>query len=257
VRLSTKQSVGERLRSAREARGFTLEQAAETTRIPPAHLEALERTAPPEEFPEPWYARTFLREYSRFLGLRSKPLVEDYQLRYPRPEVSPIGYLPLERRTSGGWLRPTLVAVAVLGLIAAAVLVARRDTAPDVVADRPSFPSPASPVPVETETETTEPATPPPPEDVVLRLRVVDAPSWVELSRDGEVLLSQTVLPGFAKTFRADRRLDLELGYAPGVRLTLDGEPFRISEDDGGVYRASFVLRDDEVRVVPLLEAAA
>jgi hypothetical protein len=232
-----------------------MEQAAEITRIPPAHLEALERTAPPEEFPEPWYARTFLREYSRFLGLRSKPLVEDYQLRYPRPEVSPIGYLPLERRAKGGWLRPALVAVAVLGLIALTIVVARREPAPNVVADQPSFPSPASPVPVET--ETTEPATPAPPEAVVLRLRVVDAPSWVELSRDGEVLVSETVLPGYAKTFRADRRLDLELGYAPGVRLTLDGEPFQIAGDDGGVYRASFVLRDDEVRVVPMIEAAA
>jgi cytoskeleton protein RodZ len=251
VRLSTKQSVGERLRSAREARGLTLDRAAEITRIPPAFLEALERTAPPEEFPEPWYARTFLREYARFLGLRSKPLVEDYQLRYPRPEVSPIGYLPLERRAKGGWLRPALVVLAVLGLIAITVVVARRP-APNVVAEQPSFPSPASPVPVET--ETTEPATPAPPEDVVLRLRVVDAPSWVQLSRDGEILLSETVLPGYARTFRADRRLDLELGYAPAVRLTVDGEPFEVTEDDGGVYRASFVLREDEIRAVPLIE---
>jgi cytoskeleton protein RodZ len=254
VRLSTKQSVGERLRSAREARGLTLEQAAETTRIPPAHLEALERTAPPEEFPEPWYARTFLREYARFLGLRSKPLVEDYQMRYPRPQVSPIGYLPLERRPRGGWLRPTLVAMVVLALIAVTVLVARREPAPDVVADRPSFPSPASPVPTETGTE---PATPAPPEEVVLRLRVVEAPSWIELVRDGEILLSETVLPGYTRTFRADHRLDLELGYAPAVRLTVGGEPFEITQAEGSVFRASFVLREDEVRMVPLIESSA
>jgi cytoskeleton protein RodZ len=253
VRLSTKQSVGDRLREAREARGLSLEHAAETTRIPPAHLEALERTAPPEEFPEPWYARTFLREYARFLGLRSKPLVEDYQARYPRPAVSPIGYLPLEPRQSGGWLRPALVIVAGLALIALTLVVARRGPGPDVMADRPSFPSPASPAPIQT--ETTEPQPPPEPEEVVLRLKVVDAPSWIQLTRDGEIALSETVLPGYARTFKADERVDLELGYSPAVRLTVGGRPFEIPEDDGGVYRASFVLRKDGVKVLPLLEA--
>lgn len=252
MRLSTKQSVGERLQGAREARGLSLEHAAETTRIPPAHLEALERTAPPEEFPEPWYARTFLREYARFLGLRSKPLVEDYQARYPRPEVSPIGYLPLEPRRPSGWLRPVLVLLAGAGLVALTVMVARRGPSPDVTAGRPSFPAPASPAPVES--ATTEPKPPPTPDEVVLRVRVVDAPSWIQLTRDGELELSETVLPGYTRTFRADQRLDLELGYAPGVRLTLSGKPFEIPDDEGGVYRASFVVREDRVRVLPLLE---
>ena len=252
MRLSTKQSVGDRLRGAREARGLSVDKAAETTRIPRAHLEALERTAPPEEFPEPWYARTFLREYARYLGLRSKPLVEDYRERYPRPEISPIGYLPLERKRSTGWLRTALVLVAGAALIAITlVVVARRGPTTDITAERPSFPAPASPQPMQT--ATAEPK-PPPPEDVVLRVRVVEAPSWIELSRDGEVEVSETVLPGYVRTFKADRRLDLELGNAPAVRLILGGEEFEITDDVGGVYRASFVLRQDRVRVVPFIE---
>jgi cytoskeleton protein RodZ len=251
VRLSTKQSVGDRLRAAREARGLPVDKAAETTRIPRAYLEALERSAPPEEFPEPWYARTFLREYARYLGLRSKPLVEEYRERYPRPEISPIGYLPLERRRSTGWLRTALVLVAGAALIAITlVVVARRGPTTDITADGPSFPASASPQP--TQTATAEPK--PPPEDVVLRVRVVEAPSWIELSRDGEVELSETVLPGYVRTFKADQRLDLELGNAPAVRLTLGGKAFEITDDVGGVYRASFVLRQDRVRVVPLTE---
>lgn len=254
MRLSTKQSVGERLRGAREARGVSLDHAAETTRIPPGHLEALERDAPPEEFPEPWYARTFLREYARFLGLRSKPLVDDYRGRYPRPEVSPIGYLPLERRRPSGWLRPALVVLAGAALIAITVVVARREPLPDLAADRPSFPASASPDPVRS-----QPAEPTPsvPDEVVLRVRVVDAPSWIQLSRDGEVEFSETFLPGYARTFRADRRLDLELGNAPAVQLTLAGRPFEITDDVGGVYRASFVMGEDRVKVVPLLDTEA
>jgi transcriptional regulator with XRE-family HTH domain len=252
VRLSTKQSVGDRLRAAREARGLSVDKAAETTRIPPAYLEALERTAPPEEFPEPWYARAFLREYARYLGLRSKPLVEDYRERYPRRDISPIGYLPLERKRGAGWLRTALVLLAGAALIATTlVVVARRGPSPDLTADRPSFPASASPQPVQT--ATAEP-TPVPPDDVVLRVRVVEAPSWIQLSRDGEVELSETVLPGYVRTFKADQRLDLELGNAPAVHLTLGGEAFEITDDVGGVWRGSFVLRQDRVRVVPLIE---
>ena len=251
MRLSTKQSVGDRLRGAREARGLSLDDAAETLRIPRAHLEALERTAPPEEFPESWYARTFLREYARFVGLRSKPLVEDYRDRYPRPEISPIGYLPLERRRPSRWLRTALVLLAGGALIAVTLVVARRGPTPDIAADRPSFPAPASPQPIQSPTAEPEP---PPPRDVVLRIQVVDAPSWIRLTRDGEMELSETVLPGYSETFRANRRLDLELGNAPAVRITLAGKPFEITDDVGGVYRASFVLRQDRVRVVPLLE---
>jgi cytoskeleton protein RodZ len=229
-----------------------VESAAETTRIPPAYLEALERMAPPEEFPEPWYARTFLREYARFLGLRSKPLVEEYREKYPRPEISPIGYLPLERRRSSGWLRTALVLLAGAALIVVTLVVARRGPSPELTADGPSFPAPASPQPVQSATN----ESPPPPQDVVLRVRVVEAPSWIQLSRDGEVQLSETVLPGYVRTFRADRRLDLELGNAPAVRLMLGGKSFEITDDVGGVYRASFVLREDRVRVLPFVDTS-
>lgn len=61
--------VGAELQRARERRGESLLQASDRTRISVQYLEALERDAPLSEFPSPTYARFFLREYARYLGL--------------------------------------------------------------------------------------------------------------------------------------------------------------------------------------------
>ena len=61
-------SLGERLRRARELRGLTLERIARETKIPQRHLEAFERdnlTAVPSGF----YQRAELRTYAQAVGL--------------------------------------------------------------------------------------------------------------------------------------------------------------------------------------------
>jgi len=61
-------SLGERLRRARELRGLTLERVARETKIPQRHLEAFERdnlTAVPSGF----YQRAELRTYAQAVGL--------------------------------------------------------------------------------------------------------------------------------------------------------------------------------------------
>lgn len=62
------QSVGERLRIAREAKGFSLEDVARQTRIPVRHLEHIER----EEWdalPAITYSVGFARSYANTIGL--------------------------------------------------------------------------------------------------------------------------------------------------------------------------------------------
>src|SRR3712207_3598640 len=62
------QSVGERLRAAREAKGLSLEDVARQTRIPLRHLEHIER----EEWdalPAVTYSVGFARSYANTIGL--------------------------------------------------------------------------------------------------------------------------------------------------------------------------------------------
>ncbi|NPA05929.1 MAG: DUF4115 domain-containing protein [Chloroflexi bacterium] len=65
---TAQQRIGERLRAAREARGWSLLHVAHQTRIKAAYLEALEQ-GQWDRLPSPAQARGFLRLYASFLGL--------------------------------------------------------------------------------------------------------------------------------------------------------------------------------------------
>ncbi len=73
------QGLGPVLREARTRRGIPLGQAARDTCISVTYLEALEANAPIHAFTAPVYARGFLREYARYLGLDAAPLLEQFE----------------------------------------------------------------------------------------------------------------------------------------------------------------------------------
>jgi cytoskeletal protein RodZ len=77
-------TIGQRLKRAREYRNLTLEKAAEATRIRLGYLRALEA----DDFsamPSPVQARGFLRNYAQYLDLDLDRMVEE--LRAARPEL--------------------------------------------------------------------------------------------------------------------------------------------------------------------------
>src|ERR1700757_5262696 len=61
-------TVGERLRTAREEKGLSLEDIAAQTRIPRRHLESLER-GEWESLPAPTYTTGFAKSYASAVGL--------------------------------------------------------------------------------------------------------------------------------------------------------------------------------------------
>jgi cytoskeleton protein RodZ len=66
--------LGQQLREAREARGLSIDEVAQGTRIRSAYIRALEE----ERFadlPAPVYVRGFLRNYATFLGLDAEELI--------------------------------------------------------------------------------------------------------------------------------------------------------------------------------------
>jgi transcriptional regulator with XRE-family HTH domain len=82
--------LGNILREAREAKGLTLREVHEEIRISTRFLEALEggRYA---DLPSPTHVRGFLRNYARFLGLDSTPLLQRYEQtkKAPPPPAPP------------------------------------------------------------------------------------------------------------------------------------------------------------------------
>jgi cytoskeleton protein RodZ len=241
-----KGNIGERLRRAREERGIDLDRAAEETRIDRTHLEALEGDAPLDRHHAGLYARIFLREYARYLGLDPRRLVGDYRASHPEPARPLIGGpVPVERRPSR-WLAPLLALVSAGVLITLAVLGGLRGSRDVPVPPETMVPAPASPPAVDVAEETAEP---PPSDRLVLRVR--GAESWVRVSRDGEVLLEGTQAPGFSQGFRIGDGIDLVVGNASAVRLTAGGDPLGHLGDPGQVYAGSVVYEDGAASLVP------
>jgi cytoskeleton protein RodZ len=245
---ATRSSIGERLRQAREDRGIDLDRAAEDTRIDRGHLEALESDAPLDEHHAGLYARIFLREYARYLGLDPKPLVGAYRASHSEPERPLIGGPAPVERNQGRWIAPVLIIVSV-GVIAALGVIRGLQQSPEVpVPPETMVPAPASPTSGPAEGER-EPVPSPPADRLVLR--VVDAESWVQVTREGEVLLNDTFPPGYSRGFRIGDGLDLQVGNAAAVRLIAGGEPLGDLGGSGEVYTGSVVVEDDEARLLP------
>jgi cytoskeleton protein RodZ len=86
--------LGETLRSAREARGVNLEEAATRLRLAPRVIRSLEDGSF-EQLPAATYARGYIRAYANFLGLAADPLLQAYE-RYADkpPELNPFASSP-------------------------------------------------------------------------------------------------------------------------------------------------------------------
>ena len=71
------QSIGEKLRLAREARGIALREISEQTRISIRYLEAIE-SDDYKRLPGGIFNRSFIRAYAKFVGLDEHLALEDY-----------------------------------------------------------------------------------------------------------------------------------------------------------------------------------
>jgi cytoskeletal protein RodZ len=82
------EAIGERLRAAREAKGWTLADVEAATHIRAAYLEALEEGWA-GRLPAEVYLRGFLRAYADHLGLDGAALVEEYKAATGQAAVRP------------------------------------------------------------------------------------------------------------------------------------------------------------------------
>ena len=70
-------TIGQKLEAARRAKGVTVSQAGQDTKIPSKFIEAMEA----DDFgalSAPVYAKSFIRMYAQYLGLSAQPLVDEY-----------------------------------------------------------------------------------------------------------------------------------------------------------------------------------
>jgi cytoskeleton protein RodZ len=239
-------NVAEALRDTRTRRRISLERAAADTRISTKALKALEGTGSAEDLPEAPYDRYFLKEYALYLGLDAEPLLSALDHREGRDPEPPLGMLLVEPAPPR-W-RAIAVGVgcaAALGVLAFLGLTSSRPVpiTPSNVAAPPAPPAASQPA---GPSEDSGGGTPVTGARAVLRL---SGSCWIQATVDGNVVMAETVPEGRTVRFRANRRLDLVLGNAGGVRLTVNGSAVATG-DAGEVVRLSFVWKNGRLQAL-------
>jgi cytoskeleton protein RodZ len=184
-------SVGERLRAAREEKGFSLEDIAAETRIPRRHLESLEE-GDWSRLPAPTYTIGFAKSYASAIGLDRAEIGE--QLRgemggYRNDTATIETFEPADpARAMPKWLVLSALAAILLVVLFFTWMRNRSLTeeAPaPVVAEQPAQQAPtASPQPA-------QPANAQGP--VVL---TATAPAWIQVKDQGKTLFEGLLQPG-------------------------------------------------------------
>ena len=161
-------SLGEKLREAREARGYTLREVADQTRISVRYLESMEADDY-KDLPGGVFNKGFIKSYARFVGVDETEAINDYaQLMNQQGGAEAGDNSPISRRrevfVGDEPRRPVLtivLALVILGLLTWGVIaalqwyqnrnnqVAANATATPAAANSNPAPTPApTPIPV-------------------------------------------------------------------------------------------------------------
>jgi cytoskeletal protein RodZ len=228
-------TLGEKLQQAREARGITISEVAEQTRISSLYLECIEnndyRTLPGGIF-----NKGFVKSYARYVGIDEQEALQDYTRLITEQQGTqtdePKTYKPevlTDDRSSSSSLITIIFAVIILGLmtwgILALVKYLQSEQSPLATnnsntanANRANANTNA----VEANTSQTAPSF----NEIKLELKPTGAPVNVTATIDGKTA-SEDVSPAAGKIYTAQQSLKLSYyrGFADKIQLILNGKP--------------------------------
>lgn len=253
-------TLGEKLRQAREQRGFTLSEVAEQTRISPQYLECIENNDY-SKLPGGIFNKGFVKSFAKFVGINEQEALNDYSaiisssetaegqdLKPYKPEVL------TDDRTGNSMIPTVITAVVILGLMTAGILFLvdylRRPSEPVSVnapVQNNSNTGTASP---ETNSETLTGA--PTMATLKVEFKAIGQPVRLIATSDG-TKSDNVIAAGSSATF--EPRESLTLNYnrwnAAAVELTINGkaitlpaEPLRGASDKG---RIEFTINKDNL----------
>ncbi len=253
--------IGSSLREARMRERIDITEAEADTKIRGKYLRALEN----EEWdllPGPTFVKSFLRTYADYLGLDGRMLVEEFKLRYERPELQPIvpprggGSRDRDRRNSGrrsgspGGQRPGRGRIFLIAGLVIALLVGLFLLGVSGGTDNSATTS-ASSTPTRTTTTTTKKRTtrPKPVVPTAVRLKIVPTGAVYTCLRAGSAILIKGIILQAGqptKTYTA-RRMRLLLGNG-SARLVVNGKTTDVPASANAI---AYVITPTRTRRVP------
>lgn len=231
-------SFGNWLRRQRELREISLREIADVTKISIRYLEALEQDRF-DVLPAPVFAKGFLREYARYVGLDPDEVVNSYLTAQSTVEPEEVPEVRGSQQLSGRLEKTSglLLTLAVVGLLAVVGGLAyfMEKSNNEVDPEPPPMAAPTPPVQV---VESIEPevAAAVPVAPLVVTLDFTGE-CWVEAVIDDDRQISELHIAGEALRLEAQERIVLTLGDPQVVIVEANGEAFPIAAPSGAVAR--------------------
>jgi cytoskeleton protein RodZ len=213
-------SIGEQLRTQRKARGISLVEVAEHTKIGKRYLEAFEEDHF-DVLPCEAYIRGFLRAYAKYLEIDDERLLTQYKtLRHAQctePPTAASGRSETIPRKSNQNIWVPLVAILlVTGLGAGLFLLWPSGQEENA--------NPAAPAGGVSAPDTSLPSRLPGPDDPLsLKIKGKEK-TWITLMIDGRQEPDITLNPNEERSWQAQERFVLWTGNAGGIEIYFNGE---------------------------------
>lgn len=269
-------TLGEELKAAREAKGYTLRQIAEKTRISHTFLKALEEDDY-EVIPGDIFVTGFLRTYAKELGLDEKEMLAKYREIYPKPkehlqpqETEPSQHQPRKpslikiRRGEKSAKKIPFYAIVAAGLALGALLTALSLILTPKEAKIPAPPPKPAPVaqpaPLKQATTAFKLATsfrhvttvPSPQAKGPLTLKLTAKEnSWYSYKTDKGQRTSAILQKGQTLSISAGEEILLDLGNAGGVQVEFGGKALNPFGPTGAPVKNILFTRDKPGVVLP------
>jgi cytoskeleton protein RodZ len=230
-------SFGSWLRRQREMREISLRDIADRTKISLRYLEAMEDDRF-DLLPAPIFAKGFLREYARYVGLSPDEVVNHW-LSVQQPEELEETKHELRRRDktrrrSWTWSLFLLLAGALL-LALVAVFSHFNDKRREDTSQQQAPPPIAAP-PAATTLAATPPPPPEPPKAPLEVTLDFSQDCWVDVMTDGKNRLSELRAQGESLQLEARESIVfLKLGNAGAVDIQVNGYPLELDKQPGEV----------------------
>lgn len=236
-------SFGTWLRRQREIREVPLAEISDATKISIRYLEAMEQDRF-DVLPASVFAKGFLREYAKFVGLDPDEVVNSYLTALQESDESPETEEPRSSAPStgrggktekkGSWL---LVVALIVALLLVAFLIYWGSTQSGGEAEVPTIAAPVLPAPPVQEVGEAPVRTAP----LLVTIDFIED-CWVELTVDGERRISELHVQGESMRLEAEEEIRLTLGNPTGVRVEVNGQLRPLRAGPGQVER-DLVLR--------------
>ncbi len=262
--LAETESFGTWLRRQREVREIDLREIADSSKVSMSYLRAFEEDRF-DVLPAPLFAKGFLRQYARYVGLDPEEVVNFYlAARQPEDEEASLQPRTEPEQPTRNYLFFVLTVTAALVLLVWLLSVfgerasrtspssspgpapesVTRELDPGDPADAETDPAAAEPAstdplpeqvePAPADPEPTQAAKPGPPLRVTLDFL---SDCWVEASVDGAEKLSELKVQGESLLLDAQELVEFKVGDVDAVQVEVNGLPFEIESRSGTSVR--------------------